>query len=145
MIVSSSATEARLMMETTLRATSEKLWPEAWSTLGGPRNSSAQKAAKNCSIAARPSGVPRSPRAAARRRRGSGGRVRERMGCWIEGGAQRGEALVAHQHEEAALGQIGGLRRIEARRTVLDSVEPVARDGAAGHKLGGLEPVRAEP
>src|ERR1700731_3464067 len=117
MTVSSDATEARLMMDTTLRATSEKLWPGAWSTLGGPRSSSAQKAAKNSSIAARPSGVRRSPRAVSR------------PSALIEGGAQRGEPPIAHQHEEPALGQIGRLRRVEARGAVLDRVEPVARDG----------------
>ena len=54
------------MIETTFRATSEKLWPSARSTFGGPRSSSAQNSAKNRSIAARPSGVRRSPRAASR-------------------------------------------------------------------------------
>ena len=54
------------MIEITFRDTSEKLWPAACSTFGGPRNSSAQNSAKNVSIAARPSGVRRSPRAASR-------------------------------------------------------------------------------
>ena len=54
------------MIDTTFLATSEKLWPAACSTFGGPRNSSAQYSAKNRSIAARPSGVRRSPRAASR-------------------------------------------------------------------------------
>ena len=42
------------MIDTTLRATSEKLKPGACSTFGGPRSSSAQKPAKKRSIAARP-------------------------------------------------------------------------------------------
>ena len=67
-IASSAATEARLMIETTFRATSEKLWPGACSTFGGPRKSSAQNCGKNCSMAARPSAVRRSPRATSRPR-----------------------------------------------------------------------------
>ena len=54
------------MIETTLRATSEKLWPGACKTCGGPRNSPVQNCAKKRSIAARPSAVRRSPRAASR-------------------------------------------------------------------------------
>ncbi len=54
------------MIETTLRATSEKLKPGACSTFGAPRNSSAQKTAKNRSITARPAGVRKSPRATSR-------------------------------------------------------------------------------
>ena len=63
---STAATEARLMMETTFLATSEKLWPSPNSTLGGPRNSFGMKRRKNASIASRPSLLRRSPRAAAR-------------------------------------------------------------------------------
>ena len=54
------------MIDTTLRATSEKLCPGATRIFGGPRNSSAQKAAKKSSIAARPAACRRSPRAASR-------------------------------------------------------------------------------
>ena len=54
------------MIDTTLAATSEKLKPGACSTFGGPRNSSALNDEKNRSIAARPSAVRRSPRAASR-------------------------------------------------------------------------------
>ena len=54
------------MIDTTFAATSEKLKPGACSTFGGPRSSSAQNDAKNPSIAARPSAVRRSPRAASR-------------------------------------------------------------------------------
>jgi hypothetical protein len=39
--VSIAATEARLMIDTTLAATSEKLWPFGCSTFGGPRSSPA--------------------------------------------------------------------------------------------------------
>src|SRR5215472_16700542 len=39
---STVATEARLMIDTTLRARSEKLWSSACKTLGAPRNSPAQ-------------------------------------------------------------------------------------------------------
>ena len=78
-------------------ATSEKLWPGACSILGGPRSSSAQKPAKKCSIAARPSGVRRSPRAASRAVLSDG----QRMAGVVKAGAQPRQALVAHQHQEA--------------------------------------------
>ena len=67
------------MIEITFRATSEKLWPAACSTLAGPRNSSAQNSAKNVSIAARTSGVRRSPRAAGLGRVESGRSVLDRI------------------------------------------------------------------
>ena len=44
--LSTAATEARLMMETTFFATSEKLWPSPNRTLGGPRNSLGHEAAE---------------------------------------------------------------------------------------------------
>jgi hypothetical protein len=110
-IGSSPATDARLMMDTTLRATSEKLWPAAWSTFGGPRSSSAQNAAKNRSTAARPSGVRRSPRTASR----PSAVIASVWVFLIEGDAQRRQAPVTHQHEKSALGQIGGMRRGRSR------------------------------
>ena len=54
------------MIEITFFDTSEKLWPSALHTFGGPRNSSAQNSAKNRSIAAHPAAVRRSPRATSR-------------------------------------------------------------------------------
>jgi hypothetical protein len=59
-------TLARLMIETTLRATSEKLWPGLSSTFGGPLIRPANVVAKKFSIAARPSGVARLPWATTR-------------------------------------------------------------------------------
>ena len=85
---SSAATEARLMIETTFCATSEKLWPAACSTFGGPRSSSAQNSAKN-----------RLDRGAAFRRAkvAAGGLAvlradGQRMARLVEGGAQLGQA-----------------------------------------------------
>ena len=42
------------MIDTTLAATSEKLWPSPDSTLGGPRSSFGMKRRKKASIASRP-------------------------------------------------------------------------------------------
>jgi hypothetical protein len=52
------------MIETTLLATSEKLWPLACRIFGAPCSSSAKEVAKKFSIPARPLSVRRSPRAA---------------------------------------------------------------------------------
>ena len=52
------------MIETTLLATSEKLWPSARRIFGAPCSSSAKEVAKKFSIPARPLSVRRSPRAA---------------------------------------------------------------------------------
>ena len=53
------------------------------------------------------------------------------MGGVIEAGAQRGEALVAHQHQEAVLGKILRGSRVKADRPVLDGIEPVGRQRLA--------------
>ena len=59
-----AATEARLMIETTLRATSEKLKPGALQHARRPAQLVGAEAEKKRSIVARPPGVRRSPRAA---------------------------------------------------------------------------------
>ena len=127
---SSAATDARLMIEITFRATSEKLWPSARSTLGGPRNSSAQYSAKNRSMAARPSGGAQ----VAARGLAVLGADRQRVACLVESRSQLREAGVPHQHQELLLGQIGGVGRVEAGGAVLDGVHPVERHGLAGPK-----------
>ena len=118
------------MIETTLRATSEKLKPGACSTFGGPRSSSAQKSAKKRSIAARPSGVRRSPRAASR----PSASIDERVARVVEAGAQPRQPLVAHQHQVALLGLVAGRGRVEAGGPVLDGVEAVGRQRRADRK-----------
>lgn len=50
-------------------------------------------------------------------------------------GAQRGEPILAHQHEEADLREIGRRGAIEAAGAVLDGVEPVGRQGRTGRQL----------
>ena len=54
---SSAATEVWLMIETTLLATSEKLWPLACRIFGAPCSSSAKEVAKKFSIPARIAGI----------------------------------------------------------------------------------------
>jgi len=58
------------------------------------------------------------------------------MARLIELGPQRGQPLIAHQHQEADFGEIGGGGGIEAASAVLDGVEPVGRQGAADRQLG---------
>ena len=55
----------------------------------------------------------------------------ERAGGVVEAAPQRGQALVAHQHEEVDLGQVARGIRIEPAGTVLDCVSPVERQGLA--------------
>ncbi len=96
---SSSATLARLMIETTLRGTSEKLWPSREQHLGR----SAQFIGK----------IFREKRFDRRAPfRSSAGRLarplfvladRQRMAGVVVVAAQRRQALVAHQHQEAGL------------------------------------------
>ena len=52
---------------------------------------------------------------------------RQRMARLVIVGVQRGQPLIAHQHQEALLGEIGRPRRVEAAGAVLDGVEPVGR------------------
>src|SRR5581483_5268438 len=54
------------------------------------------------------------------------------MACLVVIGAQCGQPLVAHQHQEALLGEIGRSRGVEAGGPILDGVEPVGRQGLAG-------------
>ena len=69
-----AATEARLMIDTTLAATSEKLWPARLQHLGRPAQLVGMKRRKNASIASRPSGS-RGRRAPPRGRRRDDERV----------------------------------------------------------------------
>jgi hypothetical protein len=68
----------------------------------------------------------------------------EHMACFVEPGAKLGEAGVAHQHQEALLGEVSRLRGIEAGGAVLDRIHPVAGDGPARRKLGPVHGFRAE-
>ena len=139
--VSIAATEARLMIETTLAATSEKLWPSACSTFGGPRSSAGMKRRKNASIASRPSSV----REVAARGLAAVVADDERVASRRRSGCRScGQPLVAHQHQEAGLGQIaralpGRSRRARSRWriagrpvTVWPGVKPRARPDAPG-------------
>ena len=60
----------------------------------------------------------------------------QRMAGLVVIGAQRGQPLVPHQHQEALLGKIGGRRRVETGRAVLDGVEPVGGQGPPGRQRG---------
>ena len=113
------------MIDTTFLATSEKLWPSPNSTLGGPRSSSGMKRRKKASIASRPSLRAQ----VAARCLAALPMDGQRVAGLVVVGAQRGQPLVAHQHQEALLGEIGGCRRIEAGGAVLDGIEPVGRQG----------------
>ena len=89
-------------------------------------------------MAARPSGVRRSPLAAS----WPSASIRSVWRPLVEPRAQPRQALVLHQHEEAGFRQIARRRRIEARGPVLDGVEAVGRQGLAlgetraGERLG---------
>ena len=110
---SSAATEARLMIETTFAATSEKLWPSALQHL--------RRAAQLRRHEAAEEGLDREPaflgvrgrRAPARgpRRGWSGVRSRRRSGC--QASASRS---LQHQHQEPGLREIAGRGRVEAAR-----------------------------
>jgi hypothetical protein len=64
--------------------------------------------------------------------RGFGALPVDRVCGWlIELCSQRGEALVAHQHEEALLREVGGRGRVEAGRAIFDGIEAVGRYGLA--------------
>jgi hypothetical protein len=52
----------------------------------------------------------------------------------VEAGAQLRQALVAHQHQEALLGEVLGEARVEAGWTVLDGVRAVERQRRAGRE-----------
>ena len=103
--------------------------------LRGPRSSSRKFSASQVSIAARPlpssSDLPTSS-APSRRMRKIAGRV-------VEAGLEFRHALVPHQHQEIGLREIGGRRRIEAARAVLDREGAVERHRAAGRDLGALQ------
>ena len=118
------------MIDTTFFATSEKLWPGACSTFGGPRSSSAQKPRR---MLDRGAALRRAQIAA----RGLAAFVldRQRVARVVEAGAQRRQPLVLHQHQKAHLRLIARRRRVEAGRAVLDGIEPVARHGLADGEL----------
>ena len=111
-MVSIAATDARLMIETTLAATSEKLWPSALQHLRRARAARRHEAAEERldrepaflggEIAARGLAALAADRQACRSRR--------RSGC------ERREPLVAHQHQELGLRQIVRARPDRSRR-----------------------------
>ena len=68
----------------------------------------------------------------------------EHVGLVVERGAQAGEPLVLHQHEKMLLGEIGAPDRVEAGRSVLDGIEPVAGNGLAGRKRDAMKRLGAE-
>ena len=80
-----AATEARLMIETTLLATSEKLWPGACKHLRRAAQFVGMKAAKNCSIGGPAVGRPQ----VAARRLAAVGLDRQRVASRRRTGAQR--------------------------------------------------------
>ena len=69
----------------------------------------------------------------------------ERAGRIVEAAPQRGEPLVAHQHQEVDLGQMARSVRIEAAGPVLDGPGPVEGQGLTGRQLDALEPLRRQP
>ena len=123
------------MIDTTFLATSEKLWPSPSEHLGRPaqfvgaifrQEAFDRRAAFRCAqIAAR----GRAPLPMD----GQG------MACLVVIRMQRRQPLVAHQHQKALLGEIGGRRRVEAAGAVLDGVKPVGRHGLAGPRATRAE------
>ena len=59
---------------------------------------------------------------------------RQGMAVIIKLGAQAGQLLVAHQHDEMQLWKVGWARRIKGPRTVFDGIGPVK-----GQRLPGFE------
>ena len=59
-------------------------------------------------------------------------------------GAQRGQPLIAHQHQEALLGKIGRGGGVEPAGAVLDGIEPVGRDRLTDRKAGPLQRLRRQ-
>ena len=93
---------------------------------------SAARAARRRRSRRRTARSRRGPPACAGRRAPPRGRRASMVSVWLASSkrrAQRGQPLVAHQHQEAGLGQIAGRRGIEAGRPVLDGIEPVGRQG----------------
>jgi hypothetical protein len=127
------------MIETTLRATSEKLKPGACSTFGAPRNSSAQKIAKNRSIAATCARLQAARDLTALLLDG------ERVARVVEACAQPRQPLVAHQHQVALLGLMAGRSGVETGRPVLDGVEAIGRQGVLDRKRRARERLRGKP
>ena len=64
------------------------------------------------------------------------------MGGFVELRCEARQALVAHEHQEALLGEVGGRGRIEPRRPVLDGIGPVERHRLAGRERGLVEGFR---
>ena len=60
-------------------------------------------------------------------------------------GAQRRQPLVAHQHQEALLGEIGRRGGVETAGAVLDGIEPVGRQGRADRKGRARQRLRRQP
>ena len=111
------------MMETTFLATSEKLWPCAGQHLGRPAQFVRHEAAEErfdrqpaflCAQVAARRFAPLVP-------------DRQRMARLVVIGAQAGQPLIAHQHQEAGFGEISGCGAVEAGRAVLDGIEAVGR------------------
>ena len=119
------ATLPRLMIETTLRATSEKLWSRPDSTFGGPfrsgensprRISRWRRALRRFEVAA----ATTSPSLA----------DGQDVGGVVERLSRAGQPLVAHQHQELDFRLPRGRGRVEAARAVLDGVAAVGREGS---------------
>ena len=126
------------MIDTTLLATSEKLWPSACRIFGGPRSSSAQICGEE--VFDRGAAVGGAQVAADRSARQCV--IVSMWLVWSKRGAQAREPLILHQHQEVRLRQIGGRRGIEAGRAVLDGIEPVAGDGLARAQRDRAEAAR---
>jgi uncharacterized protein (TIGR02594 family) len=62
----------------------------------------------------------------------------------IKVGAQRCQPFIAHQHQEALLGEIGGLFGVEADRPVFDGVEPVGGHALARRQQSARQRLRRE-
>ena len=137
---SMARTLARLMIETTLRATSEKLWPGLVSTFGGPLIWPANRTEKNCSIAARPCGGFEVALGRDRAVVADG----QHVAGIVEMGLQRRQPFVPLQHQEMRLCQPFGFRRIEARGAVFDGVAAVGRKRLARAQGRAVERLRGE-
>ena len=92
------------MSETTLRATSEKLWPLACRIFGAPRSSSAKERGEEVfNSHAAFIGAQIATRGFALTVLDA-----QHVARLVKRRAQRGEPLVLHQHQEMLLRQIGG-------------------------------------
>src|SRR5258707_5315635 len=69
----------------------------------------------------------------------------ERLSGVIEARLERGQPLVAHEHQKVDLRQMGRMGRIEAARTVLDGVGPVEWKRLTRLQVDAIEGLGRQP